>query len=175
MIYTIENPKGLDRVAQKLQVHLHDRLGWSPIDVYGITEKNFDKSGKPVLETYTSKNEYRDVLLNDNTKGSIFMIDDNSHKSVEGIRFSTELTLVFVLDLKKLFPTSTHRAKREAELQAIKVLREQPSFKFKSLDKGIKKSLGDFFYKELLAFDMHPYYTFSIVGEVNYSVSCLID
>jgi hypothetical protein len=174
MNYILDNPIGADRVAQKIQTRLYDNLGWGNIDVYGLTERNFDKEGNPVLEAYVGNNEYRDVLLNDTSNGSIFMIDKNSHFSNDGIRFKTMINVVFMIDLDKIYGT-THRPKREAELAAIKLLRETHIFSFDRMDKGVFDSLGEYYYADLLAFDMHPYYTFSISGEITYSVSCLID
>jgi len=173
MIYTIDNPKGIDLVARKLQKQLHDKLEWDELNVFGIAEKNFDKKGSPVLESYLGSSEYRDVLLNDDTKGSIFMIDDEDHVSDEGIRFTTDLRVVFILDLGKIFPDQGQRPKREAEIKAIRLLRETHIFGAPTLKAGVQNSLGDFFYRDLLAFDMHPYYTFSVVGKVNYNVSCI--
>ncbi len=175
MNYTLDNPKGADRVAQKLQSRIHDHIGWNNIDVYGIVEKNLNSEFQPVLEAYAGENEYKDVLFNDDKAASIFIVDDGAHLSKDGIRFEALLTVVFIVDLKKLYPLETHRAKQEAQLQAIKLLRETQVFKFDRFEKGVRAALGNFFYNELIQFDMHPYTTFSISGYVNYTVSCLID
>lgn len=175
MNHILDNPKGADRVAQIIQNRIFNNIGWSNIDVYGITEKSFDKLGSPVLEAYAGSGENKDVLFNDNRNASIFMIDDVEHKSRDGVRFSTILKVVFMIDLEKLFPDALHRAKQEAQLQAIKILRETPNFKFRGLEKGVRASLENFFYNDLIIFDLHPYHTFSISGEINYTVSCLID
>jgi hypothetical protein len=173
MIYTVANPKGIDRVARKLATQLNNKLEWPNINIFDIVEENIGKKGKPILEHYTGGNEYKDVLLNDNTNGSIFIVDSEEHLSEQGIRFDTSLKVVFILDLRKLFPNSVHRPKREAELKAVSVLRDTRIFKEPKLQSGIENSLNEFFYSDLAVFDMHPYYTFSVVGKVNYSVSCL--
>ncbi len=173
MNHKLINPKGIDTVIQKLQTYLFENLNWGDMEVYGRVFKNVSKDNKIVPEIYKGKNEYEDVLINDSKSGSIFFIEDSKHTSKEGIKFKNTITVVFMLNLNKIFTESTHRADMEAQIKAIELIRKKSWFSFEKMEKGVKESLGDFYSENLKLYDTHPYHVFSISGEISYNISCL--
>lgn len=78
-----------------------------------------------------------------------------------------------MVNLKKAYPNITHRADMEAEMEAIKLIRQKPMFEFESIEKGIKQVLGEFNTDSIKLNDMQPYHVFSISGSITYQISCL--
>lgn len=173
MNYTIENPKGIDFTIQKLQTHLFDKLNWGDIDVYGRVYKNPSEQKGLKLEAYIGNDEYRDVFTNDAKNANIFFVEDDVHTSKEGIRFVTKVKIVFMVNLKKIYPDITYRADSEAEMDAIKVIRNNSKFSFEKMEKGIKESIGEYYTEGIKLNDMQPYHIFSITGEITYNISCI--
>lgn len=173
MIYKIESPKGIDTQIQKIQTHLHNKLNWGDIDVYGRVYRNPLKKNVLCLEAYVGNNEYKDVYTNDFKNGSVFFVEDDVHKSKDGVRFTNKVKIVFMINLKKIYPNITHRADMESEMKAIDLVRQNSIFSFESLEKGVKQVLGEFYTEGIKTDDMHPFHVFSITGEVSYIISCL--
>ena len=172
MNYTIENPKAIDRTIQKLQTFLFNNLNWGQIDVYGRVYKNPSKSKEILLEAYIGQNEYKDVFTNDSVNANIFFIEDSAHESKEGILFKAKVKVVFMVDLKKTYPNILHRADLEAQIDAVKLIRQRSGFQFEGLEKGIKQCLGDFYTEGIKLNDMQPYHVFAITGTISYQISC---
>lgn len=176
MNYTIDNPKAIDLTIQKIQTYLFDNLNWGEIDVYGRVYKNPSETKGLVLEAYIGNDEYKDVFTDDSKVANIFFIEDDDHSSVEGIKFTSKLKIVFMVNLRKAYPNINHRADMEAQIDAITLMRKRSGFSFKAnggLEKGIKKCLGEFYTDSIVTNDMHPYHVFSITGEITYQISCL--
>jgi hypothetical protein len=172
MNYTITNPKGIDFPIQKIQNYLFDKLNWGDIAVYGRVHKNPSGQKGILLEAYIGHNEYKDVFTDDTKNATIFFVEDDVHNSKEGIRFTTKIKIVFMVNLSKTFPSILHRADMEAEMTAIEIIRKRSGFSFEKLEKGIKQCLGEFYTEGIKLNDMHPYHTFSITGEITYQISC---
>lgn len=173
MNYTIKNPKGIDFTIQKIQNYLYDNLNWGNIDVFGRVYKNPSEQKGLMLEAYIGNNEYKDVFTNDVRTANIFFIDDQEHNSKEGILFKTKVKIVFMVNLSKAYLRTSHRADMEAEIDVIKLIRQNPNFSFEKIEKGIKQSLGEYYTDSIKLNDMHPYHVFSISGEISYQISCL--
>lgn len=173
MNYTITNPRGIDFTIQKLQKYLKEKLDWGEIEVYGRVYKNPSKNKGISLEAYVGKNEYKDIFTNDSKNASIFFIDDDKHKSKDGIIFKTGLKIVFMVNLKKILPEANHRADMDVEIQAIELLQKKSTFTFESIEKGVDEVLGKFNTEQLKTDNMHPFHVFSVSGEVTYQISCL--
>lgn len=173
MNYTIENPEGIDVSIQRIQNYLFKNLLWSDIDVYGRVFANPSKTKGMTLEAYISKNEYKDVFTNDKNAATIFFIEDNKHTTNEGVRFTNNIQIVFIVNLKKVFPNILHRADMEAEKKAIELLRGRPNFSMTDLQKGISEVFKGFNTDQIKLSDMHPYHVFSINGDLTYQISCL--
>jgi len=172
MNYTILNPKGIDLPIQKIQNYLFDKLDWGDIAVYGRVHKNPSRQKGLVLEAYIGHNEYKDVFTDDTKNATIFFVEDDVHTTKEGMLFSNKLKIVFMVNLKKIYPKMMHRTDMEAEMKAIALIRKKPGFSFEKLEKGIKQCLGEFYTAGIKLNDMHPYHTFSITGEITYQISC---
>ena len=170
--YLHETPKGIDIAIQRLQTRLFQLLNWPEIEVYGRVYKNPTEKKGVVPEAYKGKGEYVDVFTNDRKTASIFFVDDDSHKSKEGILYTTKLKIVFMIDLKKAYPSIAHRADMEAEMDAIKIIRKQKNFLITDIEKGVKTALKDFDTESMLHYDMQPLHVFSVTGDFTYQISC---
>ena len=173
MNHTITNPKGIDFPIQKLQTYLHDKLPWSDIEIYGRVFENPSKEKGFTLEAYTSKNEYKDVFMNDKKSAVIFFIEDKKHTTSEGIKFTNKLQIVFMVNLKKAYPSITHRADMESEIEAIELIRSRSNFSMTEMEKGISSVFKGFNIDGIKLSDMQPYHVFSINGDLTYQISCL--
>lgn len=78
-----------------------------------------------------------------------------------------------MVNLKKVYPTILHRADMEAEIKAIELIRNKTFFSFEKMEKGISKSLGNYYTDKITLADTQPYHVFSITGELNYNINCL--
>jgi len=173
MNYTLENPKGIDYQIQRIQNHLEKHLGWAETDIYGRVYKNPSKEGNVVPEAYISKGEYRDVLRNDKKNAMVFFIDDDEHTSTTGHQFSAEVSVVFMVNLKKLYPDANNRPDTDAQLHVEAILRRLKIFSITNnspltITKGLENVLSDFDTKHIKLSDFHPYHIFSIKGTINY-------
>ncbi|WP_438423259.1 hypothetical protein [Aquimarina macrocephali] len=166
MNYLKENPVGIDIQIQRLQIKLYESLRFEGIDGYGRVYLE-DKKGKRKPLYFINGNEYKEVLINDSTSGTFFFIEDEKSK-IELPKSVTEVDIIFLLDLKKIKPTITHRADEEVRVDILKVLNRCRYFEVEEITKGIK-ALSDFDTKLI---DMQPYHFIKINGKLRYQFNC---
>lgn len=173
MNHTKNKPLGIDNAIQIIQTYLYDNLNWGEIDVFGRVYKNpINKKGL-TIEAYSGDDSYVDVFTNDTKNANIFFIEDDVHETKDGFRFTNKVKIVFMINLKKVYPDLYHRADIEAQIEAIELIRKKTGFTFQKIEKGIKQCLGEFQTEEIKLNDMHPYHVFAITGEITYQISCL--
>lgn len=169
MIYSKENPIGIDHKIYLLQKSLYSKTGWNNIEVYGRVYRNPNDGGyKP--EAYVKDGEYKDVFTNDLKSGTIFFIENEVHTFTGGYEFETEVKIVFMLDLKKLFGTNV-RNDQEVHQKAILEVRKHKYFTLTKIEKGVENILKGFNTSNIKINDMQPYHVFAIVGKLKYSIN----
>lgn len=167
----IQNPAGIDKEIQIIQNSLFNNLGWSKVDAYGRVHKNQSKDKGLVPEFYKGKNEYKDVFQNDHD-ASIFFIDSDEHTTENGIFYYSDVKIVFMVDLKRLKPSITHRADMEVEIEALKIVKKQGMFTVEGFEKGVETVFKGFNINQIKLKNMHPLHVFAIVGRLKYKINC---
>lgn len=169
MIYSKENPEGIDQKINLLQKAIHNRIDWNNIEVYGRVYRNPSDDGyRP--EAYVKDGEYKDVFTNDLKSATIFFIENEVHNFIGGYDFETEVKIVFMLDLKKIFGTNV-RNDSEVQNKAILEVRKHKYFTLTKIEKGIDNILKGFNTSNIKINDMQPYHVFAIVGKLKYSIN----
>lgn len=165
---------GIDTEIQELQVALYDALSttWlNPIMGYGRVYKTVDKMGKVVPRIYIGSNEYKEVLFDDNTPGSMFFIDGDTHTTEDGFRYSTTVKCVFMLNLDKVI-TDVERADSEVQRDVVEVIRQyNQGFDIEELEKGVKNVFRGFDQQHIKDFDRQPNHCFSVNVKLSYSIN----
>jgi len=172
MNYVITKPKGIDKEIQLIQTALFEKLGWSPIDVFGRVHKNQSKEKGLVPEFYFGKGEYKDVFTNDLKAANIFFIDDEVHTTDNRVFWYSEVKIVFMVDLKKVKPSITHRADMEAEIEALTIVKKHRMFQVDGFEKGIESVFKGFNTNQIKLLDMQPFHVFAITGKLKYKINC---
>lgn len=171
---TVQNPKGIDKPIQRLQNHLYSTLGWT-VNMYGRVYKTQTENGL-IPQPYKGNGEYlKDAFFVDkgNNDANIFFIDADRHVTKDNINFTSEVKIVFMVNLKELYPTSTNRADEDCHEHVYNIIRQRSSFKFLRLEKTIKTVFRDFSQDTIQKLDTQPYHTFAMVGTINYNfINC---
>lgn len=170
----LEYPVGIDDAIQDIQTTLYDELvdkwGIKKIDGYGRVYKNL-KEGQVIPEVYiSSESDYRSVLYNN--QSCFFFIDSNNHNG-NGFEFSTELTIVFMLNLKDISKKDKERIDEKVFMDAVNILREsfEGVFIIENHLKEIDTVLRDFDTSKIEENDMQPLHVFGIKGTLEYFIN----
>lgn len=118
------NPKGVDKVIDKVQVKLYNYLtglGWSDYESYPRTYKN-TRGSNTIPEVYLDSNEYKEVLMDDKfTVTSFFLVDDN--RTIDEQLITQGISIIFQANLTELYPSITHRADEEMHMAIYEKLK----------------------------------------------------
>lgn len=171
MNYTIEKPKGIDHFIQKIQSDLFKKLGWENLEMYGRVYKNPSKAKGITLEAYQGKKEYKDVFTNDKKAASVFFIDENEHKTTNGIYYNAEVKIVFMVNLAKLYPDVSNRADTDAQVHCAKLVGQHKIFTVTGIEKGIETIFKGINTDGIKLTDLQPYHVFAIVGNLKYQLN----
>lgn len=166
MNYLKENPVGIDRQIERLQAKLFNSLGFDNIDAYGRVYID-DKKGKRKPLFFLRENDYKEVLIDDTKSGVLFFVENEKSK-LESPQLVTEIDIIFLLDLKKVYPNIVHRADEEARLKILNVLHRCRYLEVSEITKGIK-ALSDF---DTKLNDMQPYHFIKFTGDLRYQFNC---
>lgn len=166
----IASPKGIDKTIQKLQTYLSANLTWLSHS-FSRAYSNKDSEGNEFDEVFVGANDYRDVRPNDTVKAiSFFKVADVV--SISDQIPSTNIDLIFFINLKKAYPTLTHRADENA-INEITILLEKykPSWQLQTIQKGLDNVYEN--YTKPIA-DLQPFFVCSFSFEVyyNYLITC---
>ena len=118
------NPKGIDKVIDKVQVKLYNYLtglGWSDYESYPRAYKN-PKGANTIPEVYISSNEYKEVLMDDKFNvTSFFLVDDR--RSINEQLITQDVSIIFQANLVELYPSIEHRADEEMQMNIYEKLK----------------------------------------------------
>jgi len=182
MNYIIEKPVGIDEQIQYSQGVLFDNLKtkWKTesvnpdltLDVFGRIRKNpIVKGFYP--EAYVGDGEYRDLYLNDEVNATICFIEDDKDHTIDdlGQFYFAEGKFVFMVNLKKCYPTINHRADSESQLDAISQLKKNKMFTISGIQKGLPNIFKGFNIEKITTDDMQPFHIFAITGTMKYKLN----
>ncbi len=166
MNYTKDNPVGIDKEIQKLQIKLYNRLGLENIEGYGRVYI-YNKKDTVYPIHFVSGIDYKELLIDDRNNGKFFFVEN--HTTESGITISkTKVDIIFLINLAELYPNIPYRADEELKQHIYRTLKKTRFF-FPShieITKGIEALKG--FKTNLI--DMQPYHFIKFSGEVSYQL-----
>lgn len=169
----LEDPKGLDFAIQRLQNLLFSDLSWTNIQMHGRVDKipNPDNTSfKPYA--FFGGNDYKNVERDDNFTGNIFFVANDQSTSDNGISFTNSVDIVFMVNLRGLYPGYIGRASELAQKDAVMALANQTAFTITSIGSGVDEALGDLYKEDVKFTDMQPNHVFRITGNLNFLLNC---
>lgn len=173
----LTSPLGIDAEIQSVQTDLYTLLiaRWvDSLDAYGRVYKNKDENDGTVYPQYINKDKSKsDVYYNDDFAGTFFFIDSDSSESEDGFLFTSDVKCVFMVNLKKILPSSVDRADSEAQRDVIEFLRELSPGKFDivEIQKGISNVFSGFNQEKIKDSDIQPFHCFSVNIKLSYNIN----
>jgi hypothetical protein len=179
MLATKTNPVGIDYNLQALQTDLHDAL----VAKWGISSDDYKSYGrcyrKPtdqgyIAVNYESGNEYKEVYCDDTLKALSFF-GQSARVGFNQLE-STEVHLVFFVNLAALKPLVAHRADEEVRKDVISLIGSASyGFAYMGFDLYLENVLREYpgsrRDSRLSIVDMHPYHCFRINLKVQYDIN----
>jgi hypothetical protein len=166
MIFTKDNPIGIDAPIKRLQLKLN---GLWDADVYGRVYLN-SKEGV-IAEAYISNNSYKDIFVEKgkNVIGFVDLgiIDFDKTGKVQ----TASIDVVFTLDLSTIVPlySTLVRNDEEALQSALNVIQKTSGWAINSVRKGNIKTVFNFMDTSKITYrDMQPYFNFAVNCKVNF-------
>ncbi|OCB77955.1 hypothetical protein [Flavobacterium crassostreae] len=162
---------GIDNKIKIMQDVLFQHLGFENVDFYGRVQKIVNKEGKGLSPQISISNtERKEVLYDDRNApgGSIFFVDNDEHTTTDGDRFFAKVKVVFMLNLNKVASIKNYRSDSEIQQNAIDLLKKLKAIEITAIEKGIENVLSDFNTDQIKEYDIQPYHTFSINGNLYY-------
>lgn len=174
MLVTKTSPVGIDYSLQLLQTELHDRLltRWnidtSTYKAYGRCYRKPTDAGY-VAVNFESGTEYA-RMVNDELKAISFFGQSPTTKLDQ--KESTEVHLVFFVNLALLKPSITHRADEEVRKDVISLFAPALyGFAYQGFDITIEAVLREYRGSWTKTIDMHPWHCFRINLKVLYDIN----
>lgn len=174
---TLTSPYGIDVDIQDIQVRLYEALSlkWGgDIDGYGRVYRNLNNEGSYDPDWYVGANEYKSVKYNDDFSCLFTFIDSNNHSTSDEYLFNTDVKVVFMVDLDRIFSGETDRVDSKAHLEVLEILRSYSfnRFSINGIEKGVKNVFSGFKTSDIQFTDIHPYHCFSVNIKLNYYLGC---
>jgi hypothetical protein len=162
-------PVGVDIAVNNLQTYLWDNISWNK-DLF--TDANYESyhrayrnetNGTEIWEVFTSGKDYIEVLYDDKFLAtSFFVVDDNVNINETG-KETTNMSIIFQVNLQRLYPSVIHRADEEAHREVMSILKDNPwSYKLTTIVKGIRNVYSELGYGANKFEDMQPFHVFRI-------------
>ena len=184
MLYTKNDPVGLDKPIQRLQEYLHGKLlalwgiDTSQYQAYGRCYRNQKDEGY-VAEVYVGGNEYKEVYVDDTVSAlSFFGISGDTEVDIAN---TASIHLVFFVNLEKLKPAIGHRGDEEVRVDVLNLVKGGIyGFNLTEISTGIERVLQEYAgttqaqrenLDGLYARDMHPYHCFRFDFELRYNIN----
>ena len=174
MLVTKTSPVGIDYSLQLLQTELHDRL----LTTWGIDTSTYKAYGrcyrKPadagyIVANYDSGTEYTS-LFDDTLKAMSFFGQSPATRLDQ--KESTEVHLVFFVNLALLKPSIAHRADEEVRKDVISIFAPALyGFAYQGFDITIESALREYRGNWKKTLDMHPFHCFRINLKVLYDIN----
>jgi hypothetical protein len=161
--------KGIDIQIERLRSYLAAKLfTTNNCDWFGRVFRNV-KNGEIMPERYLSGVDYLSVLLNDNKDLTCFFDVQPTESYDNG--FSSEVWILFSVNLQRLYPTvTTERATEYIHDDIIQKVKRIGGWKVTGLVRGLT-SFSDY-PNARPEHDKHPYYLFRLNCEIKYPLNC---
>lgn len=159
---TKENPKGIDYEIQRIQNYLYEKLGFDSIEGFGRCYHVVDNDNKKIPAHFKQGKDYKGLLTDQSAAVKFFFMED-SKTETNGYSF-TGIDLIFLVNLKKIYPESQYRNDEEFRIHVYDILRRKLGFGDIDTVKGIEALKG--FDTNLI--DMQPYHFLKFQFELKY-------
>lgn len=165
------NPVGVDYNIQLLQVRLYNKTK----ALWGLNDNNYTSYGRAyknkttdgyIPEVFTGGKDYSEVFFNDKlAASSFFTISDNVSYGTSAA--STTGSIIFMVDLSKIFTSVTHRPDEEVRNSVQKLIMSRlDGFDYTGTETGLDNVFKDFSgWRKSVATkfdDMHPRHCFKV-------------
>lgn len=182
-ILQIENPIGLDLAISKIQSDLANQISYLNY-IFGrafIHKSSKGKSNYTIPRAYIGKNEYRDLMPNDNLKTYCFFISDGPASPVDYLNnksniYTRDVSLIFWGSLKSINANKDYIFTEEIKSDLLRVLTynsavaeiiEADDDEFEKIFKEFKTT--DKYYESNTQFLMFPWHGIRIKMSITYS------
>lgn len=170
------NPIGIDKEINSLQTELYalSTGRWlGTINGYGRVYRNERQDGKIVPQRHISQGDYEDVFFDDNTSGNFFFLDNETHVTKDGLVYTAEVKIVFMVNLKSIFNDTVGRQDERCRRDAAEFLREicDERFSVKRIEKGVKAVFVNIDRSKLDIADHNPLHVFALVVDMPYYIT----
>lgn len=167
MIYAKTNPIGLDAKISNIQNQLYTQLN----ELWQIELEAFERcyiiqneEGKKHVQRFIKNIEYEIISVAENSK--FFFLHKAKSVKEDMLYYKTEIEVVFIVDLTKIYSNIEHRADCEVQNDVEKILNQFDNVWINSLEIGYDKALSGISYNQ--ENDMQPYHVFKFNLGVNY-------
>lgn len=168
---TRSNTSGIDVVIDSFQKDLYnalDALYDFEIHAYPRIYKN-PRQGGYYPEWYNQQNKnYEDVYLDVSRPFTYFFIDDDNHVTSDGVVYTTQIKVVFIVDLSKVSTTDREDADVHRVVSIAIKNNVFENFNIKGIEKNVPRVFQGLETSKIINSDMHPYHVFAIKGELGY-------
>ncbi|MDR1199985.1 MAG: hypothetical protein LBK94_13415 [Prevotellaceae bacterium] len=169
MLYTKNNPIGIDREIDRLQKNVFKNL----LKKWSIEQSNYNcfcrayknqQKGGYIPEFYAGNNEYRELFFDDTVfVTSFFTVADKTNIIVNGCQ--TVVSLIFCVDISKL-KDIPHRGDEEIRQDVLGILK---ALDLISVETGINNVFKEFSVSNIKYRDLHPLHCFRFNFNIIYS------
>lgn len=173
--HILDTPIGSDVSIQRVQKLLYDRLPWENVKIYGRAVKMPMPEDRTRLVPMVRKSngEHADPLRDDLYNANIFfLLGDRANNAGDGVLYKVECKIIFMLNLKNVYPNFTGVADEKAHKDVINVLKAQRNFVPTSIGTGFKECFADLDTNNIKFTDVQPNHVFCITGQLSYNISC---
>lgn len=171
MNHLLTNPIAIDVDLQKLQIDLYAQLEsrWAnkSIDGYGRVYRNNETP-----EYFSEQEGYVDTFLNDKIDASFSFIVSEESPTEDQYMFNNDVKVVFIVNLKSLFPAEQGRADQMAQRDAVELLRKisRQRYLITGVQTGLANVFSGFDISKITKDDLHPFHIFSVNTTLNFQV-----
>jgi len=180
----LTSAEGLSLAIQSIQEELYDALPdfWSgDIEGFGKVYKNIEnsfndiptyyKSAKIFIpEVYNSNTgNYEDVYYNDRKSCVFCFLISDKDETEDQILFKNKVKVVFMVDLKKIYPSEKERQDAKAQKDVIDILRNiNGSYEINEIERGIDNVFNQYTTSKIRFNDLQPLHAFSVNIDLEY-------
>ena len=164
------SPVGIDFAIQQIQKGVYAELGWANYQSYGRCYINESEVGLKA-EVYTSLGDYADCLFDDRYYATSFFYVEPKIEYNE--RAEANISLIVQANLKKLYPSITHRADEELHNDVITALKKRiDSGEITGITTGLSNVYSDLKIDNIKYTDISDFHCVKFDFKINYDFDC---
>ena len=184
----LELPVGLDNAIQGIQEDIYEQLPnyWNntpfPIVGYGRVQRTPLNEGKEQPEYYTqsktflpewydaSIKNYRDVFWDTKNGAQFCFLIDEEDKALDEQTFLSKVTIVFWVNLERIYPIKEEQTVSRAHRDVMEVLRNYNfrRYQINNIERGVDNIFRQYLTKNMRYNDMHPLHCFAVNVDLTY-------